>query len=264
MMALSGVRSSWLILARNFDLAWLASSARVFLLGVFLGQLGELLGLPLQRLLRGAQVGDRRHQPLLAVDQLLLVQLERGDVGADRDVAAVLGAPLADVQPAAVVELRLEGAGAGDCGPSLETLLRTTGLRPAATTVFVRRRRPRSPRRAGRAAPGISNCTAPAGCRRPTARRLPGWSRSRRAGACRRRRSSRPAVFCSVMSTAMPIRCGPGSPGWRTSSQRARSQTQWPSAWRMRKAWSIDAGVGVGELRRRARRAARRRDAPAR
>ena len=30
MMALSGVRSSWLILARNFDLAWLASSARVF------------------------------------------------------------------------------------------------------------------------------------------------------------------------------------------------------------------------------------------
>ena len=30
MMALSGVRSSWLILARNFDFAWLASSARVF------------------------------------------------------------------------------------------------------------------------------------------------------------------------------------------------------------------------------------------
>ena len=30
MMALSGVRSSWLMLARNFDLVWLASSARVF------------------------------------------------------------------------------------------------------------------------------------------------------------------------------------------------------------------------------------------
>ena len=30
MMALSGVRNSWLILARNFDFAWLASSARVF------------------------------------------------------------------------------------------------------------------------------------------------------------------------------------------------------------------------------------------
>ena len=46
-------------------------------------------------------------------DQLLLVLLERGDVGADRDVAAVLGAPLADLQPVAVVELRLEGARAG-------------------------------------------------------------------------------------------------------------------------------------------------------
>ena len=30
MMALSGVRSSWLILARNFDLVALASSARAF------------------------------------------------------------------------------------------------------------------------------------------------------------------------------------------------------------------------------------------
>ena len=45
-------------------------------------------------------------------DQLLLVFLDAGDVGADRDVAAVLGAALGDVQPAAVVELRLEGAGA--------------------------------------------------------------------------------------------------------------------------------------------------------
>ena len=43
-------------------------------------------------------------------DQLLLVLLDAGDVGADRDVAAVLGAALADVQPAAVVELRFEGA----------------------------------------------------------------------------------------------------------------------------------------------------------
>ena len=74
--------------------------------GVFLGELAEAL-------LRGAQVGDRRHQPALAVDQLLLVRLQRRDVGADRDVAAVLGAALADVQPAAVLELRLEGAGAG-------------------------------------------------------------------------------------------------------------------------------------------------------
>ena len=75
--------------------------------GVFLGEFG-------QPLLRGAHVGDGRHQPLLAVDQFFLVRLERGDVGADRDIAAVLGAPLADVQPAAVLELGLEGARAGN------------------------------------------------------------------------------------------------------------------------------------------------------
>ena len=117
MMALSGVRSSWLMLARNFDLAWLASSARVFSSEYFSREVGELLGLRLERLLRGAQVGDRRHQPLLALHQLLFVPLDVGDVGADRDIAAVLGAALADVQPAAVVELGLEGARAGTSGP---------------------------------------------------------------------------------------------------------------------------------------------------
>ena len=44
------------------------------------------------------------------VDQLLFVQLDGGDVGADRDIAAVLGAAFADVEPAAVLELGLEGA----------------------------------------------------------------------------------------------------------------------------------------------------------
>ena len=82
--------------------------ARLFL-GVFLREVGELLGLALQRLLRFAQVVDRRHLPLLALDQLLLVQFELGDVGADGDVAAVLGAPFADMHPAPVVELRFEG-----------------------------------------------------------------------------------------------------------------------------------------------------------
>ena len=75
--------------------------------GVVFGKLGGAL-------LRDAQVGDRRHQPLLAVDQLFLVRLQRRDVGADRNIAAVLGAALADVQPAAVFELGLEGAGAGN------------------------------------------------------------------------------------------------------------------------------------------------------
>ena len=110
MMALSGVRSSWLILARKLDLAWLASSARVFSSEYFSREVDQLVGLMLERALRGAQVDDRLHQPLLAVHQLFFVPLDGGDVGADRDVAAVLGAPLADVQPAAVLELGLEGA----------------------------------------------------------------------------------------------------------------------------------------------------------
>ena len=84
--------------------------------GIFLGQFRRAL-------LRGAQVRHGRHQPLLAVDQFLLVHLERGDVGADRHVAAILGAPLADVQPAAVLELRLERAGAGNSGPGGDDLV---------------------------------------------------------------------------------------------------------------------------------------------
>ena len=194
MMALSGVRSSWLMLARNFDLAWLASSARVFSSAYFSARSASCCGLQLERLLRVAQVGDGRHQPPLAVDQLLLVLLERGDVGADRDVAAVLGAPLADLQPAAVVELRLEGARARRLARlRWRACVRTTACgRPRPRPRRACRQRP--PRRAGCAAPGNSSCTAPAGCRRPTARRLPGWSRWRRAAACRRRRSARPGA----------------------------------------------------------------------
>ena len=89
----------------------------ILLLGIALGQVGELLGLAFQRLLRGAQVDHRRLQPLFALDQLLLVQLELRDVGADRDETAVLGTPLADLQPAPVIELRLERAGAGHRAP---------------------------------------------------------------------------------------------------------------------------------------------------
>src|SRR6185437_12815387 len=54
--------------------------------------------------------GDAAFFPL---DQFLLVQLDLGDVGADRDVAAVLGAAFADMHPAAVVELGLEGTRPG-------------------------------------------------------------------------------------------------------------------------------------------------------
>ncbi len=86
---------------------------------VFLGEIGELDRLPLQRGLRTLQVDDGGAQAQVVVDQLLLVLLDAGDVGADRDVAAVLGAALADVQPAAVVELGLEGARARALGRGL-------------------------------------------------------------------------------------------------------------------------------------------------
>ena len=80
----------------------------VLLLGVFLGELDHLLRLKLELLARLAKVGDGRHQSPLAVDQLGLVALQLRDVGADRDEAAVLGAALVDLQPAAVLELQLE------------------------------------------------------------------------------------------------------------------------------------------------------------
>jgi len=40
-----------------------------------------------------------------------LLELLGGDVGADGDEAAILGAPLADLQPAAIAELRLNDLG---------------------------------------------------------------------------------------------------------------------------------------------------------
>ena len=76
----------------------------ILFLRVFFGEVGELS-------LRALQVDHVGAQAGVVFDQLLLVLLDAGDVGADRDVAAVLGAALADVQPASVVELRFEGAG---------------------------------------------------------------------------------------------------------------------------------------------------------
>ena len=43
------------------------------------------------------------------------------------------------------------------------------------------------------------------------------------SGRRRERGQSRGGMMASM-------RCGPGSFGWRTNSQRARSHTQWPSA----------------------------------
>ena len=76
----------------------------ILFLRVFFGEVGKFGLRTLQVDHVGAQAG-------VIFDQLLLVLLDAGDVGADRDVAPVLGAALGDVQPASVVELRFEGAG---------------------------------------------------------------------------------------------------------------------------------------------------------
>ena len=95
MMALSGVRSSAVAhIGEEFRFGLVGILGAGFLLAVFLGEVGELPGLEFERLLGAAQIGDGRDQALLAVDQAGLVALDGGDVGADRNIAAVLGAPL--------------------------------------------------------------------------------------------------------------------------------------------------------------------------
>ena len=77
---------------------------------IALGEPGHLLRLRLQRAARLVELRDRLQKQALRLLQLLLVLLDRGDVGADRDEAAVAGAPLVDLQPAPVGEPRLIGA----------------------------------------------------------------------------------------------------------------------------------------------------------
>ena len=57
---------------------------------VFLGELDQLLRLLLQLLARAAEIGDGLGQRALVLQQLAFLLLERGDVGADRDEAAVV------------------------------------------------------------------------------------------------------------------------------------------------------------------------------
>ena len=112
MMALSGVRSSCDMLARNSDLARLAASARSVSRMYFLLRSTSSRGALLFGPAGQAEVVDRRHQPPLAVDQLFLVLLELRDVGADRDRAAVARLQLVDLQPAPVGQLPLVGRAA--------------------------------------------------------------------------------------------------------------------------------------------------------
>ena len=86
--------------------------------------------------LRSVKVDHGGAQPKVVVDQFLFVLLDAGDVGADRDMAAVLGTALADMQPFAVFELRLEGARARRLAAGfLCSRVRTSGMRPTSITV---------------------------------------------------------------------------------------------------------------------------------
>ena len=91
----------------------------ILLQGIFLGEIDELLLLLLQLAAREPQLGDACPELLLALGEALLALLQHGDVGADADIATVAGPTLVDMQPAAVLDLRLVGAavvviGAGD------------------------------------------------------------------------------------------------------------------------------------------------------
>jgi hypothetical protein len=97
----------------EFGLGPVGRFGAVFFVGVLLGELDHLLRLLFELLARLAEIGDGRHQPALAVDQPALVALQLGDVGADRNEAAVLGAALVNLQPARILQLQFERTGAG-------------------------------------------------------------------------------------------------------------------------------------------------------
>src|SRR5580704_1279254 len=110
-------------IGQEFGLRCVGVLGAVFLLGVFFRQIGKLGGLQFERLLRFAQIDDGGNLALFALDQFLLVLLDLGNIGSDRNKAAVLGAAFADMHPAPIVELRLErtraarlGALIGDSG----------------------------------------------------------------------------------------------------------------------------------------------------
>ncbi|GAA3855134.1 hypothetical protein GCM10022626_28620 [[Pseudomonas] carboxydohydrogena] len=107
----------------EFRLGLVGFLGAALLFGIFLREVGQLPGLLFECHLRSLEIDDIGGQPQVVVYQPLLVALDLGDVGADRHEAAVLGAALADVQPASVIELRLEGPrtrrgnlGVGDAG----------------------------------------------------------------------------------------------------------------------------------------------------
>ena len=237
MMALSGVRSSCETLARNSDLMRLASSAFSFSTAYFSASSTSCCACFSscwrERRRSATVVGQRA----LVLEKLRLVLLQRRDVGADRDEAAVVGAPLVDLQPAAVLDARLDRARAG----AVVGRRKAVGDDRAGGRSARSRHRacPAAPaRREGRRAAGTCCCRGRAGCRRPTARRLPRSPRWRRGGGCRRCARPRPAAAArSRRRRCRRDAARPRRPA--TTSARARIQIQCPSAWRMRNSRSI-------------------------
>ena len=90
--ALSGVRSSWLILARNVDLARLASSA------FWRSSCASRASALIRYSWLSARL-ERVREAALVLRQLFFLALQRRDVDADGDDAAIGGAALDDVQP---------------------------------------------------------------------------------------------------------------------------------------------------------------------
>ena len=91
-------------IGEEFGLGAVGALGLRLLVEIALGEVGELLRLRFELLARLLEVENGRDELLLGLDEALLVALERGDVRADRDVAAVLGAALVDLQPAAILQ----------------------------------------------------------------------------------------------------------------------------------------------------------------
>ena len=71
-MALSGVRSSWLMLARKLDWLGIGLFGAGFFLGVFFGEVGQFCRFAVRGRVANAQIVDGGDLPFLAFDELLL------------------------------------------------------------------------------------------------------------------------------------------------------------------------------------------------
>ncbi len=115
-------------IGEEFGFGAVGAFGRRLLLEIALGHLGEFLRLRLQFLARGLEVGDVHHELVLRLRQPLLLLLQLGDVGADRDRAAILRAPAVDLQPASVREPRLIGGRADRASRGSDRLAVDIGL----------------------------------------------------------------------------------------------------------------------------------------